>query len=67
MNKNNPIFRFFKQVDYSLCNTYPQFLVFPYSASDDLIRGSATLRSASRLPALTWFDKNKGVSIWRCS
>jgi hypothetical protein len=56
--KNQAIFKVYEQDDkYSLCASYPKVLIFPHSASDTTIKGSASLRSSNRLPTLTWYDK----------
>lgn len=52
---------------YALCPTYPKKLVFPAQADDNCIVESGKHRSASRLPALTYYDKLIGTSIWRCA
>ena len=60
-------FREFVQAEYSLCKSYPRKLVFPANASNELIEGSAQFRSSQRLPALTYYDKVTGVSVYRSS
>jgi len=52
---------------YILCPTYPQVLLFPAQAENDFIVESGKFRSSSRLPALTYYDKLSGTSIWRCA
>lgn len=52
--------------DYSLCDTYPKYLVVPYSADEQTLRESATFRSKSRIPVLTYLHPN-GASITRSS
>ena len=52
-------------LDYSVCETYPQYLFVPTSVSRDQIQGSAKFRSKGRLPVLTYLHKN-GASLIRC-
>lgn len=41
--------------DYSLCPTYPKYLIVPTSASDDDLRNVARFRSKGRLPGWYWY------------
>ncbi|XP_074599792.1 myotubularin related protein 6 isoform X2 [Brevipalpus obovatus] len=52
--------------NYSLCDTYPRYLVVPFSADEQTLRESATFRSKSRIPVLTYLHSN-GASITRSS
>lgn len=52
---------------YSLCETYPQHLLVPASATEQMIRASAGFRSKNRLPVLSYFYQKNGASICRCS
>ena len=65
--KHEAHFQIYDNSQYQLCSTYPGKLVFPASADKDIILESAKFRSSQRLPALTYFDKVTGVTIWRCS
>jgi hypothetical protein len=60
-------FKIYHNKLYLLCATYPEYLVFPAQADDDCIVASGKFRSANRLPALTFYDKVTGTSIWRCA
>ncbi|XP_040575019.1 phosphatidylinositol-3,5-bisphosphate 3-phosphatase MTMR6 [Lepeophtheirus salmonis] len=53
--------------DYSLCQTYPQTLIVPSSASLSLLKGSAAFRARSRLPVLTYLHRQNGAAIIRCA
>uniref|UniRef100_A0A7M5X7A4 Phosphatidylinositol-3-phosphatase n=1 Tax=Clytia hemisphaerica TaxID=252671 RepID=A0A7M5X7A4_9CNID len=53
--------------DYSLSATYPKYLYVPAAAKKEDIRGSATFRAKGRIPTLTWFNRNNGTFIMRCS
>ncbi|XP_025016172.1 myotubularin-related protein 6 isoform X2 [Tetranychus urticae] len=53
-------------VDYSLCDTYPRYLVVPCNENEQTLRESATFRSKSRIPVLT-YRHNNGASICRSS
>jgi len=61
------LFKVYENKNYSLCKTYPYWLIFPAQADDNIINESGKYRSANRLPALTYFDKQTGTSIWRCA
>jgi hypothetical protein len=52
-------------VNYELCDTYPQYLVFPNSLSEDVIRRAATERSKERLPTLVWIHPINRVPLCR--
>ncbi|KAJ3433388.1 myotubularin-related [Anaeramoeba flamelloides] len=52
---------------YSLCSTYPQFLVFPKSMSNNDISVVSKYRSKGRLQILTWIHPKNGASITRSS
>lgn len=53
-------------VNYELCDTYPQLLYVPSKASPNILTGSSRFRSKGRLPVLSYLYKNK-ASICRCS
>ena len=44
--------------DYSLCDTYPRYIVVPVRATDEIIKGSSGFRSRGRLPALSYLHNN---------
>ena len=56
--------------DFSVCPTYPKFLVEPKDMTDEELRQSASYRSKGRLPIFTYYyngnsDKRNTPSIWR--
>jgi myotubularin-related protein 6/7/8 len=51
--------------DYGYCDTYPEKLWFPTSATKQILIGSAKFRSRARLPVLTYFHKASGAAICR--
>ncbi|CAH1963252.1 unnamed protein product [Acanthoscelides obtectus] len=51
---------------YEVCDTYPNVIYVPTSASEDILLGSSKFRSKGRLPVLSYYYKNK-ASICRCS
>ena len=56
--------------DFSICPTYPKFLVEPAEMTDEELRQSASYRSKGRLPIFTYYysgntDKRNTPSIWR--
>lgn len=53
--------------DNQMSDSYPCVLYLPSEVSESDIIGSASFRSKGRIPALTWFDKNRGTFIMRCS
>ena len=53
-------------LNYQICDTYPHILHVPNSASDGILRGSASFRSRGRLPVLSYLHSN-GASICRCA
>ena len=61
------LFQIYDNCQYQLCSTYPGTLVFPAQASQSSIYESSRFRSSNRLPALSFFDRVSGASIWRCS
>ena len=58
---------FFLNIGYEITNTYPEVLVVPAAANDDLVLGSIKFRSKGRFPALSWLNKSNNCSITRCS
>lgn len=52
--------------DYSLCPTYPPFIVVPTKATKEILESSANFRTKSRLPVLTWRNPS-GACLLRCS
>ena len=51
--------------DYSLCPTYPKFLITVGEISDSDYKCSAEFRTKSRLPALAYYHYSTGGNIWR--
>ena len=56
--------------DFSICPTYPKFLIEPTEMTDEELRQSASYRSKGRLPIFTYYyngnpDKKNTPSIWR--
>ena len=51
--------------DYKACDTYPEKLWFPSTATQQVLAGSCKFRSRSRLPALTYFYKATSAAICR--
>ncbi|PAV77207.1 hypothetical protein WR25_11658 [Diploscapter pachys] len=52
---------------YQNCDTYPERLWLPTSASANVVVGSTKFRSRGRLPALTYFYRPTGAVICRCA
>jgi len=57
--------------NFGLCTTYPDYLVFPTTISDQEIKDASTYRSKNRLPTLSYYYNPKGNMIfgtlWRSS
>uniref|UniRef100_A0A8C7YTK1 Myotubularin related protein 6 n=1 Tax=Oryzias sinensis TaxID=183150 RepID=A0A8C7YTK1_9TELE len=53
--------------DYKVCETYPQNLYVPITASKPIIVGSSKFRSKGRFPVLTYFYQEKKAAVCRCS
>lgn len=60
-------FRCMRQKKYSLCASYPQYLIVPHHMTDDDLARVAAYRSKERFPAITWIDSKTGAVIARCS
>lgn len=52
--------------NFDICDTYPQYLFVPKSATTPMLVGSSKFRSRGRLPVLSYQYKN-GAAICRCS
>mmetsp|Transcript_30160 Transcript_30160/g.46073 ORF Transcript_30160/g.46073 Transcript_30160/m.46073 type:complete len:128 (-) Transcript_30160:628-1011(-) len=53
--------------NFSICSTYPPKLVLPAKISLESIVKASKFRTKQRLPALTYFHKETGCTIWRSS
>ena len=53
--------------NYSLCESYPKFLIVPGKLSDPYLKASAAFRTKNRVPTLSYFYNNNRGSIWRSS
>ena len=51
--------------NYSLCPTYPKFLITVAEITDSDYKCSAEFRTKNRLPTLAYYDPNNGGTIWR--
>lgn len=51
--------------DYKMCDTYSAQFMVPSDISDEEIRAVAAFRSKGRLPILSWYCKETGVSLTR--
>jgi len=60
----NPVNR-----DYSLCSSYPSWLVMPRDISNAALQSVAQFRKRGRLPTMSWCGgQSLGfASLWRCS
>lgn len=57
--------------NFGLCSTYPDYLVFPSTISDQEIKEASSYRTKNRLPTLSYYynpqDKKTFGSLWRSS
>ena len=53
--------------NYTLCESYPKFLIVPGKLSDPYLKASAAFRTKNRVPTLSYFHNNNRGSIWRSS
>jgi hypothetical protein len=51
--------------DWSLCESYPQYIAVPYAFCDEDIREASTFRSRGRLPCVTYRHAATGAVIAR--
>ncbi len=62
----NSLFRKTKlNENYALCPSYPKFLITVGEITDSDYKCSAEFRTKNRLPALAYYDKSTGGTIWR--
>lgn len=66
LNRNEQ-FRPYSNEKFDLCRTYPALLVVPRAISNSQVEGCSKFRTRNRLPVLTYYHKELGTSIWRCS
>lgn len=59
--------RRFENVNHALSPTYPFLSVIPKAVSDAAMVGCANFRTKKRFPAMTYFDRQTGCSLWRSS
>ena len=52
---------------YELCPTYPAALWVPKAVDDAALGHVGHFRSKGRIPALTWWNRQNGAAILRCS
>lgn len=50
-----------------ICKTYPEYVMIPNSVSYTELEGSAKFRTKRRFPALSYYYKKNGTSLWRSS
>jgi protein tyrosine/serine phosphatase len=51
---------------YRLCDSYPEILVVPEDADEEMLKNCASFRTRNRFPVLSWIHENKSI-ISRCS
>ena len=65
MNPNKPFRKTNLNGNYSLCPTYPKFLITVGGISDSNYQESALFRTKNRLPALSYYSSKSKGTIWR--
>jgi len=70
VTKEKTMFRKFscwssKSDSHTICGTYPKFVYIPNAMTDDEIKKCSMFRTKNRFPALSYFYKHNGTSIWR--
>jgi len=53
--------------DFSLCPSYPQLLLVPKQAPNELLKSVGGYRSKGRIPAVTWYNKKNNCVLVRCA
>ena len=67
LNDKTCKFRYYSNKNYKTCATYPELLVVAREVKDEDIINSSNFRTKQRFPALTYYHKKNGASIWRSS
>lgn len=65
-SSNSYLFRVWENKDYSVCTTYPRFIVVPNSITDQQVVSASEFRSKNRCLAVVWRHPD-GPTITRCS
>uniref|UniRef100_M4BKR6 Myotubularin phosphatase domain-containing protein n=1 Tax=Hyaloperonospora arabidopsidis (strain Emoy2) TaxID=559515 RepID=M4BKR6_HYAAE len=52
---------------YTLCSTYPRYLIVPAGIADVRLKAAAAFRSHRRLPVVSWIHRSNGATIVRSS
>lgn len=53
--------------NFTLCRTYPRFLIMPATFDDESLEAVSNFRYSGRLPAAVWRHSKNGTFILRCS
>eukprot|EP00808_Paulinella_micropora_P028061 g14987.t1 len=64
---NSNLFRLVDNTKYSICKSYPPYLIVPDVISDDDLGHIKKYRSKHRLPVITWMHPVTGATMSRCS
>ena len=60
-------FRLFDNSNYSVCKTYPAKFIVPQKLADSVVVECSNFRTKNRLPAMSYYHRKTGCSIWRSS
>lgn len=60
-------FRLFNNENFQVCSTYPKNFIVPRKMKDKQVIDCSKFRTKNRLPALSYFHKGTGCSMWRAS
>lgn len=66
-NKTQVIRKTIANINFKLCESYPQFLLTIGQITDEELRQAANYRTKNRLPALAYFYYKNGATLWRSS
>ncbi|CAH0520007.1 unnamed protein product [Peronospora belbahrii] len=56
-----------QSLTYTLCDTYPRYLIVPSGISDIRLKAAAAFRSHQRLPVVCWIHRGNSATIVRSS
>lgn len=62
---NAPEWKIFKNIDYSISDTYPPYIVLPSQLSLEQVKLASQFRSRNRLPCVTYLHKFSNAVITR--
>lgn len=67
LDANQGKYKVIDNTEFKISFTYPPYFVVPAGLTEAEMESCMSFRSKKRLPALTYFHKENGTSIWRCA